>query len=144
MSRRSVSPLVFVLATLILFPIQAFSQGEVLEFYCQSCGYRAQFVQGSDASDMAKNVQHIVVVCERTGQIRNVKIPLDPTSRVINEPLAAKQLGSGSSKLLGIRLPKFVVPGNTCVLFPVAAYLDANICPVDGQPGFQAAIVGSY
>ena len=144
MSLRSVSSLVFVLAALFLFPVHVFSQGEVLEFYCQSCGYRAQFIQGSDASDVAKNVQHIVVVCERTGQIRNVKIPLDPTVEVINEPLTAKPLGSGNSRLLGIRLPKFVVPGNTCPLYPVAAYLDANICPVDGQPGFQATIIGTY
>lgn len=119
-------------------------RGEVLEFYCPSCGYRAQFLQGAAQDDLARNLQHIVVVCEKSAEIRNVKVPIDPKAPVAGEPLAAKQVGTGKSKILGLRLPKFIVPGNTCPLFPVSAYLHANVCPIDGQPGFHAVVVGGF
>jgi len=127
---------------LVAVPGEAFSQAEIVEVYCPSCGYRERFVQGADASDQARNVQHVIVVCERSRMIRNVKVPLDPQTPVEGEPLLARRYGTGTSKLLGVRLPKFLVPGNTCPLYPVTAYLDANICPIDGQPGVRYGIVG--
>jgi hypothetical protein len=133
-----------VVAVLLLCPVAGLCQGEVLEFFCHSCGYRAQFFQGSDRDDLARNIQHIVVVCERNKQVRNVQIPIDPDRPIHDAPLAAKQYGMGTSRLLGVKLPKFMVPGNTCALFPVGAYLEANICPVDGSAGFEVALLNHY
>lgn len=132
------------LTILFSLPSAALCEGEILEFSCPSCGYRQRFVQGSDEQDRAKNVQHVIVVCERSRSIRNITIPLDPNQPVKNAPLLARQYGTGRSELLGSTLPKFLVPGNTCPLFPITAYLDKNICPVDGQPGIQIAVVGAY
>jgi hypothetical protein len=84
----------------------------------------------------------VIVVCERNGEIRNIKIPVDETIPVKNEPLAGRYHGMGKSKLLGTSLPKFLVPGNTCPLYPITPYLKANICPVDGNHGIQATIIG--
>ncbi len=129
---------------LLLFPAQVPAEGEILEFMCQSCGYRERFVQGSDPSEEARNVQSIIVVCERNRQIRSIKIPMDPKLPVQGEPLLARQYGTGQSELLGLELPKFLVPGNTCPLFPITAYLEQNICPVDGKPGLQFTVVGTF
>lgn len=133
-----------VLVALLSVPSAALSEGEILEFSCPSCGYRQRFVQGADDRDRARNVQHVIVVCERSRSIRNITIPLDPNRPVKSEPLLARQYGTGRSELLGSTLPKFLVPGNTCPLFPITAYLDMNICPVDGRPGIQIAVVGEY
>ena len=137
---------VAVLACLsvVLAPCPAASQGEIIEFQCPSCGYRERFIQGSDESERARNIQNIIVVCERAGQIRNIKVPIDPGAPAAGEPLLARQYGTGISELLGIKLPKFLVPGNTCPLFPITAYLERNICPVDGKPGLQFSLVGYY
>jgi hypothetical protein len=124
-----------------LFPPAARAEAELIEIACLSCAYRDRFVQGSTSQDKANNVQQIIVVCERGGEIRSVKAPLDPKRPVRGEPLQAKPNGTGVSKLLGIELPKFILPGNTCPLFPLTAYLDANVCPVNGQAGVQAALV---
>jgi hypothetical protein len=132
-----------VLAILMIAPGVSLAQMDLLELYCPSCGYRERFMQGSDELEEQRNVQHIIVVCERSGQIRNIKIPLDPKSPVHGEPLLARQYGMGRSELLGERLPRFLVPGNTCPLFPVTAYLERNICPIDGSVGMQVAVVGS-
>jgi len=43
--------------------------------------------------------------------------------------------------LLGMELPKFLVPGNTCPLYPITAYLDRNICPVDGRAGLEFKVI---
>lgn len=145
MAARKTCRIVFIaLIALLSAPSVALSEGEILEFSCPSCGYRQRFVQGSDQKDQARNVQHVIVVCERSRSIRNIAIPLDPNRPVTNEPLLARQYGTGRSDILGSTLPKFLVPGNTCPLFPITAYLDRNICPVDGQPGIQIAVVGSY
>jgi hypothetical protein len=133
---------VLVLAILMIAPGVSLAQTELLELYCPSCGYRERFMQGSDPWEEQRNVQNIVVVCERSGQIRNIKIPLDPRSPVHGEPLLARQYGMGRSELLGERLPRFLVPGNTCPLFPITAYLERNICPIDGGIGIQVAVVG--
>jgi len=130
--------------SLALVPGFVFSQGEIIEFSCPSCGYRERFVQGSSASDLARNVQQIIVVCERTREIRNIAIPIDPNKPSPGEPFLAKQYGTGRSELLGIRLPRFLVPGNTCPLFPITAYLEQNICPIDGAVGIQYSVVGYY
>jgi hypothetical protein len=119
-------------------------EGEVLEVFCRSCGFRERFIQGSDAEEEGRNVQNIIVVCERNSQIRNIKIPLDPNKPVVGEPLAAKQYGEGKSDLLEIKLPRFLVPGNTCPLFPVSPYLERNICPIDGRPGLEFTLVGRF
>jgi predicted nucleic-acid-binding Zn-ribbon protein len=125
-------------------PSAAVAQAEVIEVACQSCGYKKRFVQGADAMDQTRNVQQIIVVCERAGEIRNISIALDSRTPVRHEPLLARQHGTGTSKLLGIELPKFLVPGNTCPLFPITAYLHANVCPIDGRPGIHYAVVGQY
>jgi hypothetical protein len=145
MTSRKIGKIVLIiLAILLSLPGAALCEGEILEFSCPSCGYRQRFVQGSDEQDQAKNVQHVIVVCERSHSIRNITIALDPNRPVKSVPLLARQYGTGRSELLGSTLPKFLVPGNTCPLFPITAYLDRNICPVDGQPGIQIAVVGSY
>ena len=133
---------ILVLAILIIPPGISLAQMDLLELYCPSCGYRERFMQGADAWEEQRNIQHIIVVCERAGQIRNIKIPLDPRSPVHGEPLLARQHGMGRSELLGEKLPRFLVPGNTCPLFPVTAYLERNICPIDGSPGIQVAVIG--
>ncbi len=129
---------------LLLNPPSARSEGDLLEFSCQSCGYRAQFVQGYNASEFERNVQNVIVVCERAGQIRNIKIPLNPDIQIKDEPLLARQYGTGYSEMLGVRLPRFLVPGNTCPLFPITAYLERNICPVNGHPGLKFAVLGQF
>ncbi len=132
-------------ATLVLLAFTpAFPEGEILEIFCRACGFRERLVQGSNAEEEARNVQNIIVVCERTNQIRNIKIALDPNQPVTGEPLLAKQYGEGKSELLDVSLPKFLVPGNTCPLFPVAAYLERNICPIDGRPGLEFTLVGRF
>ncbi len=136
--------LLFVLLALVSAPAAAVGDGEILEFRCPSCGLRQRLAQGADAEDIAKNVQTIIVVCERSREIRTIRIPLDPTEPVEDEPLLARQYGTGRSELLSIRLPRFLVPGNTCPLFPVTAYLERNICPVNGQPGIDYAVVGYF
>lgn len=143
MRKQSNRVFVLVLAILMIAPGVSSAQMDLLELYCPSCGYREQFVQGSDPWEEQRNIQHIIVVCERTGQIRNIKIPIDPKSPVRGEPLLAGQFGMGRSELLGERLPRFLVPGNTCPLFPITAYLERNICPIDGSVGIQVAVVGS-
>ncbi len=122
----------------------ALPEGELLEIFCRSCGFRERFVQGSDAQEEARNIQNIIVVCERASQIRNIKIPLNPNQPVTGEPLLAKQFGEGKSDLLDAKLPRFLVPGNTCPLFPVAAYLERNVCPIDGRPGLEFTLVGRF
>ncbi|MGC8660761.1 MAG: hypothetical protein ACP5U1_16990, partial [Desulfomonilaceae bacterium] len=77
-------------------------------------------------------------------KIRNIKVPIDPRLPTPEEPLVARRYGNGRSELLGVELPRFLIPGNTCPLFPVTAYLDANICPIDGRPGFRMSVVGEY
>ena len=132
------------LIALILLPVPALPQGEVVEIYCSGSGFRQRFLQGATAADYARNVQHVIVVCERSNEIRSIKIPINPNIPVHNEPLLGRQYGTGMSQLLGVQLPKFLVPGNTCPLFPITAYLEANVCPVDGSPGIQYAIVDYY
>ncbi len=129
---------------LILGFVPAWPQGQVVELSCPSCGYVQRFVQGTTPEQQSRNVQSVILVCERSNEIRNERVPLDPSLPVAGEPLGAKQHGTGVSKLLGIDLPKFLVPGNTCALFPVTAYLEANVCPIDGSPGFYSAIVGHF
>lgn len=141
MREKTIYLLVLMILTL---PATALAQAEIIEVFCPTCGFRKRFIQGADTLDQAKNLQHLIVVCERAGLIRNITIPLDPNAPVGREPLLARHQGTGTSRLLGIELPKFLVPGNTCPLFPLAAYLEANICPVDGQPGIEYAVVGQY
>ena len=141
-SSKAILPLAAVLVLLAYTP--ALPEGEILEIFCPSCGFRERFVQGSDAEAEARNVQNIIVVCERNSQIRNIKIPLDPNRPVVGEPLAAKQYGEGKSDLLDMKLPRFLVPGNTCPLFPVSAYLERNICPIDGRLGLEFTLVGRF
>jgi hypothetical protein len=126
------------------FPCPAHAQVTVLEIFCPVCGYRHQFIQGVTPDDRGKNVQHIVVVCERSKQIRNITIPLEPDQPVHDVPLLARQYETGSSDLLGVRLPRFLVPGNTCPLFPISAYLERSVCPIHGGQGLRYAIVGQY
>jgi hypothetical protein len=135
-----------ILISVVLFiPGQyASAQGEVIEFRCPACGYRDRFIQGSSQQEMADNIQNVIVVCERDAKIRNIKIAIDPKKPVLGETLISKQYGSGVSDLLGMKLPKFLVPGNTCPLFPVTAYLERNICPIDGSQGFEAYVLGPY
>lgn len=134
----------FLAVLLLLSPTHAYAQGEIIEIVCLSSGYRQRLPQGSTASEESRNVQQIIVVCERTGQIRNIKIALDPAKPVEGEPLLARQFGNGRSELLGVSLPRFLVPGNTCPLFPISAYLDHNVCPTDGAAGIQASVVGHF
>jgi hypothetical protein len=89
-------------------------------------------------------VQNIIVVCERAKQVRNIVIPLEPDQPVGEVPLLARQYGTGSSDLLGIKLPRFLVPGNTCPLLPISAYLEHGVCPIHGGEGLRYAIVGQY
>ncbi len=125
-------------------PALVFSDGEIIEFFCPSCDFKERFVQGFNEADRARNVQHIIVVCERNGQIRSVKIALNPDLPVKHEPLVARPAGTGRSELLGMTLPRFLVPGNTCPLYPITAYLERNVCPVDGRPGITFTVVGRY
>jgi hypothetical protein len=145
-SRFSKTPWRFILIALMVFlkPTVANSEGEVLEFSCRSCGYRAQFVQGYNPSELERNIQNVIVVCERSGQIRNVKIALNPDAPTKGEPLLARRDGSGYSEMLGLRLPRFLVPGNTCPLFPITAYLERNICPINGEPGLEYGVVSQF
>jgi hypothetical protein len=133
-----------IVITALLTPFPAWSQAELIELFCPDCGFRRQFVQGSTPADEARNVQQVIVVCERSGEVRSVKVPLDPRLPVHGEPLVARPFGTAKSKLLGVELPKFLIPGNTCALFPVTAYLEANVCPVDGRGGVLSALVGYY
>jgi NAD-dependent SIR2 family protein deacetylase len=142
--KSSKAILLLAAAMVLLAYTPALPEGEILEIFCRSCGFRERFVQGSDAQEEARNIQNIIVVCERTGQIRNIKIPLNPDKPVVGEPLSAKQFGEGKSDLLEMKLPRFLVPGNTCPLFPVAAYLERNVCPVDGRPGLEFILVGRF
>jgi hypothetical protein len=144
---RSMSLYVPFLATVLLltaYSAPAFPDGEILEFMCSTCGYRQQFAQGFDQEDERRNVQSIVVVCERTHEIRTIKVALNPNAPVSGEPLLARQFGTGRSELLGMRLPRFLVPGNTCPLFPITAYLQHGICPIDGRFGFHFTVVGYF
>lgn len=137
--------LFFLLLCAAVFWVPDYAEAavEVVEIYCPSCGYRQQFLQGSGPQDEQRNLQHVIVVCERSNEIRSIRVPLMPDREVHNEPLVGRQYGTGKSKLLGgLELPKFLVPGNTCAFFPITAYLEAGICPVNGGPGIQAAIVG--
>jgi len=134
----------FLLAVFLTASSEVVAQAEVIELTCPSCGYRQRFIQGADTLDETRNVQRIIVVCERSAEIRNITIPLDPRAPVQQEPLLARQHGTGTSRLLGVELPKFLVPGNTCPLFPVTAYLEANVCPIDGRPGIHYAVVSQY
>ena len=118
----------------------AFAQVELVEIRCRS-GYAERFLQGASPEDEASNVQQIIVVCERNQQIRNIFIPIDPSQPAHNQPLIAGQYGTAKSELLGITLPRFLVPGNTCPLFPISAYLEHNICPVSGSDGITASII---
>jgi RNase P subunit RPR2 len=136
--------ILLILMILVGLPVNAFSQAAVIEVSCPSCGFSERFVQGARASERARNVQHVIVVCERTGQIRSIKVPIDPRLPVEGEPLVARQVGTGMSKLLDAELPKFIIPGNTCPLFPLAAYLEANVCPIDGSPGVRYGLVGYH
>ncbi|MEJ2718075.1 MAG: hypothetical protein P8182_13205 [Deltaproteobacteria bacterium] len=140
----SIKAILFLLITLLALPAFGLAQSDIIEISCPSCGYRERFIQGFDAVDQARNIQHIIVVCERTGRIRSIKIPLDPKVPVEAEPLLARQFGMGRSRLLGIKLPKFLVPGSTCPLFPITAYLEANICPIDGRPGIEYGLIGYH
>ncbi|MDQ1284654.1 MAG: hypothetical protein QG663_57 [Thermodesulfobacteriota bacterium] len=133
-----------IVLSILWIPSIAASEVVALELSCPSCGYRHRFVQGADGIDQSHNVQNIIVVCERTRQIRNIKIPIDPGSETPDEPLVARRSGYGKSDLLGIQLPRFIVPGNTCPLFPINAYLEANVCPIDGNSGFSFAVIGQY
>jgi hypothetical protein len=143
--RKASKAILLLAAVLVLLAnTPALPEGEILEIFCRSCGFRERFVQGSDAEEEGRNVQNIIVVCERNSQIRNIKIPLDPNKPVVGEPLAAKQYGEGKSDLLEIKLPRFLVPGNTCPLFPVSPYLERNICPIDGRPGLEFTLVGRF
>jgi len=144
MRRTTGTTVALFLITFVLSGGHAFGQVEVLELSCASCGYRERLIQGADASDRARNIQNIIVVCERAKQIRTIKIPIDPQTPVKDEPLLAKQYGTGASELLGMRLPRFLVPGNTCPLFPITPYLERNICPIDGRPGIQYSLVAQY
>ena len=106
----------------------ALPEGEILEFFCRSCGFRERFIQGSDAQEEARNVQNIIVVCERTSQIRNIKIPLNPNQPVTGEPLLGKQFGEGKSDLLDVKLPRFLgsgehVPSVSCGSLSGTRYL---------------------
>jgi hypothetical protein len=139
-----VTAAVALIATILINPAPSLARAQVIEFYCLSCGYSNRFMQGHTQQEAARNVQNLIVVCERSREIRQVKIALDPNRPVINEPLAATQQGTGVSELLGVELPKFIVPGNTCPLYPVSAYVDMNICPIDGAPGFEAALISAY
>jgi hypothetical protein len=125
-------------------PYPALAQVAVLEIYCSVCGYRQKFIQGIRHEDRGKNVQHIIVVCERAKQIRNIAIPLDSEQPVEEVPLLARQYGTGTSELLGIKLPRFHVPGNTCPLLPISAYLERSTCPIHRGEGLRYAIVGQY
>ena len=133
-----------IIAVIVTIPATAFSQAELIEVSCPSCGYSNRFIQGAAPVDRERNVQHVIVVCERTREIRSIKIPINPDTPVAGEPLLGRQFGTGFSKLLQVELPKFLVPGNTCPLFPLAAYLEANICPIDGQRGVRYGIVGYH
>lgn len=133
-----------LLIAIFSLPSWAMAQAEIIEVACPNCGYVKRFIQGATPGDEERNVQHVIVVCERSRQIRNVAIPIDPDRPVRGEPLVAKQFGTGTSKLLGIELPKFLIPGTTCPLYPVTAYLDADVCPVDGSRGVHFAVVAQY
>lgn len=134
----------FMLGILVVAPAAVLAQVEVIEIFCPSCGFRERFHQGAAPNDVARNVQQVIVVCERTRLVRTVKVPINPDAPTNGDGLLARQYGTGTSKILGIQLPKFLLPGNTCPLFPVAAYLEANLCPVDGRPGVQYAVVQPY
>jgi hypothetical protein len=136
--------LLLVVLIVCAAPAVVFSEGEILEFFCPSCDFKERFVQGFNEQEQARNVQHIIVVCERNGQIRSIKVALNPDLPVKNEPLVARPAGMGKSELLGKTLPRFLVPGNTCPLYPITAYLESNICPVDGRPEIQYVVVGRY
>jgi hypothetical protein len=144
LARAAAWRLIVCVAAVGLLPSLAFSQAEVLEFQCQSCGYRQRFLQGCEPGDAERNIQHVIVVCERAGQIRSITVPLDPKLPVKDAPLLSRQFGFGQSEMLGVKLPRFLVPGNTCPLFPVSAYLERNICPIDGSPGMSVAVVVQY
>ncbi|MGC8604525.1 MAG: hypothetical protein ACP5VS_12690, partial [Desulfomonilaceae bacterium] len=135
MNNRCHFLMVIVIVSLISASIEAKSEVAVIDLSCVACGYKKRFIQGADPIDQAHNVQNIIVVCERTHQIRNIKIPIDPSAPSKGEPLLAKRFGYGRSELLGVDLPRFLVPGNTCPLFPITAYLDSNVCPIDGSSG---------
>lgn len=144
---RSMSLHIAFLATVLVlaaYPTLALPDGEVLELSCRSCGFRAQLAQGFNADEERRNVQSIIVVCERSKEIRSIRIALDPNMPATGEPLLARQYETGRSDLLGVRLPRFLVPGNTCPLFPITAYLQHNVCPIDGRPGFSFSVVGYY
>ncbi len=134
----------FGLIVVLLVPVSARPQGEVVEIFCSANGYRQRFMQGASAADYGRNVQSIIVVCERNREIRSIRIPINPSVPVHNEPLLARQYGTGMSQFLGVQLPKFLVPGNTCPLYPITPYLEANICPIDGSSGIQYAIVDYF
>ena len=134
--------IVVVLAALWVAPALVLAEGEIIEFFCPSCDFRERFVQGFTEEERSRNVQHIIVVCERNGQIRNIKIALNPDLPVKHEPLVALPAGTGRSELLDMTLPRFLVPGNTCPLYPITAYLERNVCPVDGRPGIEFTVVG--
>ncbi len=136
--------LIIMTCLFLSIPLDVKSEVAVIDLSCASCGYKERLIQGSDEVDQAHNVQNIIVVCERTRQIRNIKIPIDPGAPSPGEPLLARRYGNGRSELLGMELPRFLVPGNTCPLFPITAYLDSNICPIDRSPGFTFNVVGQY
>ncbi|MCX5872996.1 MAG: hypothetical protein NTY51_07145 [Deltaproteobacteria bacterium] len=136
--------MIVIIATLLSAPMDVRSEVAVLEISCATCGYRERLIQGADEADQANNVQNIIVVCERSRQIRNIRIPIDPGGPLPGEPLLARRYGNGRSELLGVELPRFLVPGNTCPLFPIAAYLESNICPIDSSQGFTFTVIGQY
>ncbi|MHB8205695.1 MAG: hypothetical protein ACYDHG_18610, partial [Desulfomonilaceae bacterium] len=85
-SRHHFLPLMLVWLILSA-PVDVRSEVAVIDVSCASCGYKERFIQGADGVDQAHNVQSIIVVCERTQQIRNIKIPIDPGAPSPGEPL---------------------------------------------------------
>ena len=78
MTNRHHFLLIMMFWLIVLASVDARSEVAVIDVSCASCGYRERFIQGADGVDQAHNVQNIIVVCERTRQIRNIKIPIDP------------------------------------------------------------------
>ena len=85
----------FVLLSLLVAPAVVLAQVELIEIFCPSCGFRERFHQGAGPNDIAANVQHVIVVCERSREVRTVKVPINPDAPTNGGSLLARQYGSG-------------------------------------------------
>jgi hypothetical protein len=81
------------------------------------------------------------VVCERTSQMRNIKIPLNLIN-IYRKTLLAKQFGE-EIRPSRCEAPQVPRSGNTCPFSCGSLSGTQYLCPIDGRPGRRFTLVGA-